>query len=359
MDTPARPETSQPVRRWFGPSALVAALVFVVGRLALEPVRELAHFDDRGMEAFGAVEAYVLRKNPDPVKVAFFGSSQSLWAVLADDVASDLGEDPRYVRNLAVEGGTPFDIWNMIRRNEDKFKNLRLAIIEVNPFVLKVGLDADPRVTVDIARHASIEERLLLAHRKDRIKQVSEWMLPLLSIRRSLRSATLNVLDPDPGMPVYPCPEQRISPAVGWKVDGYYHVKKDRTTLDPMIAAKRMVGAWRLSKLQDHSLRQSLEWFAQHKIPVMFHELPVHPEVMRAMHSSPLLEQGHETFLAYVDSLKPAPIARFYSPDPETCGITAEQMADRTHVNELGAHIYSHHIGGKIREVMPELIVRH
>src|SRR5204862_6738141 len=104
---PASP-TSQPrsIRRWFGPGALMTVAVFVLGRLALEPLRDAPHFDDRGMEAYVTTEAYLLRKDPAPVKVAFFGSSQSVWAILSEDIAAEIGEDPAGVRNLAVEGGT-------------------------------------------------------------------------------------------------------------------------------------------------------------------------------------------------------------------------------------------------------------
>jgi hypothetical protein len=355
------PDSQSPVqpsscRRWFGPGAIVAMGVFVLGRLALEPLRDAPHFDERGMEAYNATETYLLRKNPTPIKVGLFGSSQSVWALLADDVARDLGEKPEEVRNLAVEGGTPFDTWNLIRRNEAALAHLRLAVIEVNPFVMKVGLDSDPRVSVDIAQHATVGERLMLAHRSDRVKQMAEWALPLLSVRRSLESTFLNVVDPEPGLVIYPRPDQRIYPAVGWKVDHHRHVKKDRITLDPLVAAKRMVGNWRCSKLQDHALRESLAWFSRHHFVVVFHEPPVHPEVMRVMHEHPELEKGHRDFLAYVDSLRPAPVARIDAADPAICGITAEQMADRTHVNELGAHTYSHHIAMRIREVVPDVL---
>jgi hypothetical protein len=195
-----------PLRRWFGKSAYVTVAVFVLGRIALEPLRDAPHYDSRGMEAFSAVETYLLRKDPHPPKIAFFGSSQSLWGILPENVANHLGEDPMLVRNLATEGGTPFDTWNLIRRNEDLLKELRLAIVEVNPFVLKQGMDSDPRVTVDIAQHATIQERLMLAHRTDRVKQMAEWTLPLLSVRRSLESAFLNVVDPEPGLSIYPWP---------------------------------------------------------------------------------------------------------------------------------------------------------
>jgi hypothetical protein len=268
---------------------------------------------------------------------------------MADEIARDLGENPDHVRNLSVEGGTPFDMWNLLRRNEDKLQQLQLAIVEVNPFVMKQGLESDPRVERDISQHGSFPERLMLTHRSDRVKQVAEWLLPLQSVRRSLLSAFLDAVDPAPGFAPYPCAEQRIHPAVGWKVDGRRHPVKDRQTLPPEQAAKRMVGYWKLSKLQDHALRQSLAWFASHNVRVVFHELPVHPEVMRVVHANPELEAGHSKFLAYVDSLRPAPIARSITPDAADCGITEEGMADRTHLNQIGAVIYSHLLAAKVR----------
>lgn len=348
------PSISHPIRTWFGAGAWVAAGVFLLGRVVLEPLRDAPHFDPRGMEAYSATETYLLRKNPAPIQVALFGSSQSVWALLAEDVAQELGEDPAHVRNLSVEGGTPFDTWNLIRRNEEALKHLRLAIVEVNPFVLKSSLDNDPRVTVDVSQHGTVSERLMLAHRKDRMKQLAEWGLPFLSVRHSLESSFLNVVDPSPGLPLYPRPERRIYPAVGWKVGGNQPLMKERYTIEPVAAAKRMVGDWRPSKLQDHALRESLAWFARHGIPVIFHEPPVHPEVIRAMHEHPELAQGHDAFLAYADSLSPAPVARIYTTDPADCGITAEQMADRTHVNELGAHIYSRHLATKARPFLAQ-----
>jgi hypothetical protein len=345
---------SQPrsIRRWFGPGALVTVAIFVLGRLALEPFRDAPHFDDRGMEAFGTTETYLLRKVPAPVKVAFFGSSQSVWAILTRDIAAGIGEDPALVRNLAVEGGTPFDMWNLLRRNEDKLQSLRVAIVEVNPFVFKQGLDSDFRTSLDIAQHGTLAERLMLTRRADRVEQVAEWVFPLQSVRRSLYSAFLNVADPDPGFPPYPYPEQRMYPAVGWKVDGKYHSKKERQNVPPELAARRMVGNWKLSKLQDHSMRESLAWFERHGVRVIFHELPIHPEVMDLVHQNPTYEKGHNTFRAYVESLGPGPYASSMTPDPGTFGITAEEMADRTHLNQLGAAIYSHYLSAKLRSFL-------
>jgi hypothetical protein len=50
--TPAR------FRRWFGPSALIALGIFVAGRIALEPLRNLPQYDAKGMDPYSAVENF-------------------------------------------------------------------------------------------------------------------------------------------------------------------------------------------------------------------------------------------------------------------------------------------------------------
>lgn len=343
-------------KRWFGPGAFVALGVFVLGRLALEPLRDTPHFDHHGMDAYNATEIYALRKQTTPVKVAFFGSSQSLWAIIVDDVARETGLKPEEVRNLSGEGGTPFDLWNLIRRNEAHLRELRLAVVEMNPFVLRQSLDGDDRVQTDVYQHGTPAERMLLAHRADRVGQITEWVLPVRSVRHSLESAILNMMDPMPGNPIYPCPDERLYPAPDWHAGHAAHrANKERLTLTPEAAAKRLVGNWRLSKLQDYALRQSLQWFEQHHVRVIFHELPVHPEVMEVIRKVPAYAQGHAKFVSYMESLKPQPLARIYTPDPADCGLQVEHMADRTHINENGAHLYSHHMAAKLRQFLPEL----
>jgi hypothetical protein len=140
--------------RWFGSGAVVALAVLIAGRFAAEGLRGLPHFDERGgMDAYGAVETYCLKKNPNPVEVACFGTSQSVFGISAKEVAEGLGEKTERVRNLGTPGGTPFDMWSMVRRNPECFKDLHLAVVEINPFVLQKGLEgAEPQPEGDPAR---------------------------------------------------------------------------------------------------------------------------------------------------------------------------------------------------------------
>lgn len=342
-----------PVRRWFGSAGSVALGVFLLGRLALEPLRDLPVYDNRGVDAYSAIETYLLRDNPVLPKIAFFGTSQSVWDVVASDFATDWGLDPGEVRNLSTEGGTPFDIWNMVRRNEGKLKELRLAIVEVNPLVLRHGMDTDPRVRVDVAQHATLRERLLISDRRERAWHVAEWALPVRAVRQPLRNVFLNVLNPQPGHPIYPYANARVTPVADWRAENAgQHQTKARKLVPPELAAKRFVGGWRLSKLQDHSLRQALQWFASHGVRVIFHELPVHPEVHRVIRDDGAIQRGHANFISYLDTLPP-PAARFLNLDPAAFGIEPLHMADRTHCNELGAHLYSHQLAAMIRPFLP------
>src|SRR6478609_7985622 len=87
--TPTRPPFR--IRRWFGKSAWITLGVFLLGRLALEPVRTLPMYDIRGMDAYGAVENFQLRKQDAPVQVGFFGTSQSVWGVISEEAARTWG----------------------------------------------------------------------------------------------------------------------------------------------------------------------------------------------------------------------------------------------------------------------------
>ncbi|MEZ0276477.1 MAG: hypothetical protein ACAH88_16325 [Roseimicrobium sp.] len=354
-DTPAPtiPAPTPPphsFRRWFGKSAWIALAVFILGRLALEPARALPMYDIRGMDAYGAVETFQLRKKDALVKIGFFGTSQSVWGVISDEVAQAWSMPPSEVRNLSIEGGTPFGMWSLIRRNEEKLSRLRVAIVEVNPFVLRQSLDADTRVRANLAQHATLAERFLVRPRSERVQHVAEWLLPVRSVRRPLYSAALNVLDPEPGNPVYPWPEKRVSPMADWKAENAAaHTEKGRKLIPPYLAAKRMVGNWKLSALQDYSLKQCLDWFEKRGVKVILHELPVHPEVYAVIQKDEALKKGNDAFLRYVDTLKPTPVARILTPDPATCGLATEHMADRTHCNELGARIYSRYLAEKLK----------
>jgi hypothetical protein len=353
LDAPTSTTTTRPpfrLRRWFGKSAWIALGVFLLGRLALEPVRTLPMYDIRGMDAYGAVENFQLRKQEAPVKIGFFGTSQSVWGVISDEAARTWGVPEGEVRNLAIEGGTPFGMWSLIRRNEEKLSGLKVAIVEVNPFVLRQSLDADQRVRANLAQHATFYERTQVRPRSERMAHLAEWLLPVRSVRRSLYTATLNVIDPAPGNPVYPWPEKRVSPMADWKAENAMaHTEKGRKLVAPELAAKRIVGHWKLSALQDHSFRKSLEWFHARGVKVIFHELPVHPEVYAAMQEDADFRHGNAAFLRYVDTLKPTPAARILTPDPAMCKLSAEHMADRTHCNELGARIYSRYLAERLK----------
>lgn len=340
---PARPPFH--IRRWFGKSAWIALGVFILGRLALEPVRTLPMYDIRGMDAYGAVENFQLRKQDAPVKIGFFGTSQSVWDVIPDEAARVWKVAPDEVRNLSIEGGTPFGMWTLIRRNEAKLSHLRVAIVEVNPFVLRQSLDADQRVRANLAQHATLFERTQVRPRSERVAHLVEWLLPVRSVRRSLYTATLNLIDPEPGNPVYPWPEKRVFPMADWKAENAAaHTDKGRKLIAPELAAKRILGHWKLSPLQDYSFRKSLEWFHEHGVKVILHEVPVHPDVYAVMAQEKDFREGNAAFLSYVRSLQPAPSACLLTPDPSACGLRAEHMADRTHCNEIGARIYSRYL---------------
>src|SRR5882757_5867712 len=155
-------------RPWCGSSALIAIAIVVGGRFVLEPLRRAPQFDEQGMDPFHAVETFTLRSDNKRLNLAFFGSSQSVWGILPGIVSDQLEVNPRTVRNLSSPGGTPFETWQLVRRNESRFSRLRCAVVEINPFSMRDALDDDPRVENSVSQHGSFRERMLLHEPEDR-----------------------------------------------------------------------------------------------------------------------------------------------------------------------------------------------
>ena len=192
------------VTRYLGPSGFVALAVLLLARIAVEPFRDLPKFDDKGMDAYAAVEEFRLRKVPEPFEIAVFGSSVAVWGIIPEVLAESMGAEPAKLRLLAVEGGTTFDYWNLVRRNEAKYDKLRLALVEINPRELNQNLEGDPRLTLDLAQHATHSELMMMRHRSERAYFLAEEVVPLFSARRPLRTLHLNIADPGPGHPLCP-----------------------------------------------------------------------------------------------------------------------------------------------------------
>ena len=339
------------MKRWFGRSALITVCVFLAGRLALEPMRTVAQYDAKGMDPYSAVETFQLRQDSRPFSIAMFGSSVSIWGVMSDIVAGELGVPPEDVRKLAVVGGTPFDHWKLIERNTEEFASLRVALIELNPRMMHPEMEADERVSFTISQHATWRERKELHYHHQRDWQRAEMALPLHSVRRSLYSAFLNCVQPTHGTPVYPKPDARLHPFIDWHVpEGAKPQFRD--IIPPHTAARRLVGNWRHSRLQDQCLRKSLDFLRDRGVKIILYQLPVHPDVARHVQSNPQYAQGYAKFLRYVDSLEVPAQDRIQILDIADCGSPVNGMRDLTHFNETGARIYSRWLGARLRELL-------
>ncbi|HSJ03018.1 MAG TPA: hypothetical protein VK956_11220 [Verrucomicrobium sp.] len=354
VSTPS--ESSSPVvpvrglKKWVGAAGVIAALMLVGGRLALEPLREIPHFDDRSMDAYSAVERFGLREGDPTSEIAFFGSSQTVWGIIPKVVAAGVGEEPAHIHNLGLPSGTPFDMWNLVRRNSQRFEKLRLAVVEVNPTMLSQNREEDPRLKFSMSQHATLAQRLMIKHRPARMEMVAEWGVPLLSIRQNLRSVFLNVLQPEPGNPIYSFVDQRRFPAADWHC-GVEGQLRARHLVPPDVAARRMIGkgVWRLSELQNDAMHRLLAWLEERKIPVFIHQFPLHPEVVRVIAEEPDVARCDKQYSSYVESLRPHAASMHRILDPAECGATAEGMADRMHLNEIGAGFYSMYLAEKIQ----------
>ena len=335
--------------RWFGPSALMALGVFFTGRLLMEPLRPLPRFDEEGMDPFSVVETYQLRERSEPFEIGVFGSSVSIWGVLPEVIAEELDVPENSVRKLAVQGGTPFDMWQLLQRNPEKFEKMRTAVVEINPRMLDDDQEGG-RMSVTVAQHASLDERELLTRKVDRWKQRGDLVLPILSVRRPVKDAMLDVLNTPHLASVHPHPDRRLTPhGPGWHVedeDPVNHLFVDSVTADK--AARRIMGNWHLSRLHHDALKKSLAWFKDHGVIAICHQMPVHPDVASHLKTDEKVARGYAAYNAFVKSLD-LPEGTFLQPlSCLDCGIPVHGMRDHTHLNRLGATIYSEMLAGLI-----------
>lgn len=320
----------------------------------MEPLRTVPHYDAKGMDPYSAVETFQLRQHPNPFRVAMFGSSVSIWGVLTDIVADGLGLAHHDVRKLAVVGGTPFDHWKLIERTPEAFSDMKVALIELNPRMMHPDMEADERVSFTISQHATWRERKELRFSHERHWQRLEILLPLKSARRSLRSAFLNCVQPTHGTPIYPKPDARLYPFIGWHIpEGATPYFRD--IIPPQTAARRLVGNWRYSRLQDQCLRKTLEWMRDREIRVILYQLPVHPELAAHLRGNASYAEGYERFQRYVETLGVPVEHRLPLVDIADCGAPVEGMRDLTHFNERGAMIYSKWLGGRLRRMLGDV----
>jgi hypothetical protein len=325
--------------------------VFVAGRIAVEPLRTVPQYDAKGMDPYSAVEQFQLRRNSEPFRVAVFGSSVSIWGVLTELVADELKLPPHDVRKLAVVGGTPFDHWKLIERSPAEFDSVRTALIELNPRMMHPDLEGDERVRYTISQHATWDERQKLWHRHERNLQRLDVALPLNSVRRSLRSVFLDVVQPEHGNFMCPKPDARLLPFFGWHVpEGTSPYFRDLIT--PQTAARRLLGNWHPSTLQDACLHKTLEFLRARGVRIIFYQLPVHPAVAAEIRANPKYASAYQKFLAYVDTLGVPILDRLQLVDIAECGAPTEAMRDLTHFNEIGARIYSRWLGSRVRSLL-------
>ena len=343
-------ETKPSVKRWFGSGALIAMIIFIAGRLALEPARSVPQFDDGGMDPYGAVEKFRLRKSTQPLEIAAFGSSVTLWGMLSDVVAKEMDIDLAKSIALGVAGGTPFDMWTMVERNQDRFANLKIAILEVNPMIFHQTLEGDARVDYNLCQRATLAERLSINEPHERAVLAAEWFLPTQSVRRSLRSLFLNVADLPPGNSIYPISDKRVFPSAGWTVDPNSATPHSlRTTLKPEVAARRLVGKWIVSELQEASMRKLIQWMKEHHVLVVLHQFPVHHDVVTEIQKNPAHVKSYAEYTKFVNSLGIPPEAIFQHLEITDCGVSKEGLRDHTHLNQLGATQYCTNLAGKIK----------
>lgn len=341
------------IGRWLGPSALFALAVVLVGRIALEPVRDLPRFDHEGMDPFHVVETYRIRDKKEPFTVAILGSSVSIWGIIPEAMAESLGQPRSAIRKLAIQGGTAFDMWHLVERNPSRFEGLKAAVVEINPRMFDD--DTEPgRLRLTAAQIANYHERKALHLKSERWIQRADYFIPIYSVRRPLRDVILDIAHPSPQSPFFPKVAQRLEPFnPGWVVtneDPAHHFFVTNVTAE--AAAKRLYGRWRLSKLHDESFQKLMKWFQERNISVLLHQPPVHPSVAEHIIDSAKERDGMRVYGMYLANLGLEEETFFRPLSCLDCDIPAHGMRDQTHLNQLGARIYSSELGRRLKSII-------
>jgi hypothetical protein len=126
---------------------------------------------------------------------------------------------------------------------------------------------------------------------------------------------------------------------------------KPRHLVTPTETARRLMNRWEMSGLHDASLRKLMKWMRARRIPVVLHQLPVSPEVATLIESVPDYAASYAEFGSYHHSLHPKPDAVHRVLGLDEIGLGSEGMADRTHLNRLGAVAYSKQLAERLRPI--------
>lgn len=345
-DSPANSSAS-PRRRWFGPAASIALAILIIGRILLEPLRTQPHFDDETMEGYAAVESFQIKRNLQPIETGIFGSSVVVWGVIPELVAGEMQADPRRVRKLAMQGGTAFDMWNLVERHQGEFGHMHTALLQVDPRMFDKDKEGG-RLDLAVAQHGTWEERMLLDDRMDRWTQLAEVAVPLRSARHSLRSVFLDALNPSPGNPVFPTPELRLVP--DWQQWRERDDREFKPKMSAQNAARIMFNRWVPSRLHDDSMRRLILWLRARHVRTFLFQVPVHPSLLETVAANPAFAEGLETWNRHMVDLGVPEQDIIRVGAMTDIGILESGMKDHTHLNEAGAKIFSRWLGAQVRE---------
>jgi hypothetical protein len=305
------------------------------------------------MDAYHAIEQFKVRAHEAPIDAVSLGSSVSIWGIVPEIFEEKLGLKPGSMVNGAVQGGVAFDGWCMVRRNEEALSNVKIAVIEVNPQLLSKGMDDDDRIALDLSQRATLEERLMVSDRRARRREVEDFLLPLWSARRPLGILVRNVVHPEPETPLYPKTGGRLSPYKDWFME-----ETDLSTYKPNLkipadlAASRIIGKWKPSELEDHSIRCTLDWFRSQGALIILHQFPTHPLAIEAIRKDPKMAASLKVYDDYIKSLGIPEEQMFIHLEISDCNVPLVGMRDYSHFNQIGAEAYCKHLGDMIRQLL-------
>jgi hypothetical protein len=174
----------------FKPKAMVAALLVLIaielGVGRSEWIWSWIPASDSGV--IDAMEDRIISQSHPPA-IVMLGNSRLRDALMPRELEEALSLPRGSVHNLGMTVGTPFDSLTMYRRSRESFSDARILVLHLEAFNL-----APMRPTERFRRFATLEERLSLPSRADRLSTLVGFFWRTFDAQKPLQQSLITIL---------------------------------------------------------------------------------------------------------------------------------------------------------------------
>jgi|GEM_PF-3300647 len=331
-------------------AAPVALSVCIVGRLALEPLRDISDYDNADFGRFVAAEKYQVKEAPETGAVLLLGSSRTQYGISREVLAGELEVGFEEVRNASVPDGNPWTGLVMLKRNPGIIAGAKVVVVDLAPIQFNGSYMP---LKNRFAHLATLEERFDLAGNKLRGEFVLDWFTGHVGIRRSLRSYGLAVLNGRRSTVWGYDDRERLEPI--WLRQTDHEKLRDDLFAEngqwrPTSYAGETFSEFFLSPFIVRALDDLESLGRRYKVPLVLHQPPFHPEFMAAIRGNALWLEQYTEYRNLVLERSSEEVLVLFWEGLEELEIAPDEILDYGHFGRTAAETYSHKLGKRIRE---------